>query len=192
MSDSEYTPEFQRLIDTLELIAPEVAREVLAGLEGQRNGGVMFALPAHILQYPMEDENHRPTTFIEWVTANFDMVDEAAAREIGHPIYSGGHPDDQFAADGSINWRPVVWGIPEDHEAPGPICEHCLGLLPRQPADAAIIAENPTCPICTDDLELEAPILTLPCGHLFHEQCIQIWLCRSSSCPLCRRMIKNL
>ncbi|KAJ5719004.1 hypothetical protein N7493_007459 [Penicillium malachiteum] len=192
MSDLEYSPELQRLIDTLELIPPEIAQEVVAGLEGERNGGVMFALPAHILQYPMDDENHRPTTFIEWVSANFDMVDEDVAREIGQPISSGGHPDNKVADDGTINWRPIVWGIPENHEAPEPICEHCLDLLPQQPADATIIAENPSCPICTEAYEVEVPILTLPCGHLFHEQCVQIWLRRSSSCPLCRRVIKNL
>ncbi|KAJ5718897.1 ubiquitin-protein ligase E3 [Penicillium malachiteum] len=187
MADSAYSPELQRLIDTLNVIAPEIATEVVAALD-QQFGGIMFELPAHVLQYPMDDENHQPTTFIEWVTNNFDMVDQQVAAEIGHPIHTRSGPNDP------IEWRPVVWGLPtgNGHDAPDPICEHCLDLLPRQPADADIIAEHPTCSICTENVELNSSTLTLPCEHIYHENCITIWLRLSSTCPLCRRVIRNL
>ncbi|KAJ6037378.1 hypothetical protein N7540_001657 [Penicillium herquei] len=193
MADS-FSPELQRLIDTLTVIAPELAIEVSTAFEAQRFGGIMFELPAHILQYPMDDENHNPTTFIEWVTNNFEMVDERVAEELGYPTFIGSDPNAPNDDNGPINWRPVIWGLPADNSqgSAGPICEHCLDLLDRQPADADLIAEHPTCPICAEDIEQNAIMINLPCRHLFHEQCITLWLHRSSTCPLCRRVIKNL
>lgn len=30
---------------------------------------------------------------------------------------------------------------------------------------------------------------TLPCGHVLHKRCALRWLCRSRSCPMCRRPV---
>jgi hypothetical protein len=52
------------------------------------------------------------------------------------------------------------------------------------------------CSICTDVLQTgtEAIIVTLPCMHIFHEQCIVQWLesdlgARNWKCPLCRQQV---
>lgn len=29
------------------------------------------------------------------------------------------------------------------------------------------------------------------CGHCFHQQCIDKWICRNSTCPVCRSSIRN-
>lgn len=44
------------------------------------------------------------------------------------------------------------------------------------------------CPIC---LEEYAPLdlLLLPCSHLFHEACLEIWLRNHQTCPICRRTV---
>ena len=41
-----------------------------------------------------------------------------------------------------------------------------------------------TCCICLDD-DLENT-KTLLCGHMFHQKCIEEWLQKEESCPLCR------
>jgi len=43
------------------------------------------------------------------------------------------------------------------------------------------------CPICKDDKEL----IILNCGHKFCNECITTWLKKSSTCPMCRRVIDN-
>lgn len=43
------------------------------------------------------------------------------------------------------------------------------------------------CSICHDPLEQGRAILMLECGHDFHLNCIQKWLCVKSSCPNCRQ-----
>ncbi|KAF0900870.1 hypothetical protein E2562_035791 [Oryza meyeriana var. granulata] len=63
------------------------------------------------------------------------------------------------------------------------------------PAPAASIAALPTvevsepaaaCAICKDDLPLAAAARRLPCGHLYHSDCIVQWLEMRNSCPVCR------
>ena len=48
---------------------------------------------------------------------------------------------------------------------------------------------QPTCPICLDDfVSGETTIRELPCGHIFHPECIDPFLKSSSSlCPVCKR-----
>jgi hypothetical protein len=48
---------------------------------------------------------------------------------------------------------------------------------------------QPTCAICLDDFESSiTEIRELPCGHIFHPECIDVFLGNNSSlCPLCKK-----
>jgi len=54
---------------------------------------------------------------------------------------------------------------------------------------------NPPCAICLEPMpdatfetsEVENGLEILSCGHCFHADCIQEWLSRNQSCPVCRR-----
>ncbi len=42
------------------------------------------------------------------------------------------------------------------------------------------------CVICQDDLKLNDLVKRLPCNHCcYHATCIEAWLARSSTCPVC-------
>lgn len=45
------------------------------------------------------------------------------------------------------------------------------------------ILDEPTCVICQSD---GLVFKTLPCGHHFHRGCVQQWLRKNPTCPLCR------
>lgn len=45
--------------------------------------------------------------------------------------------------------------------------------------------KNSTCVICLDDFQAGARVKTLPCGHLFHDACIDQWLHSNTRCPNC-------
>ena len=51
--------------------------------------------------------------------------------------------------------------------------------------DLDIGGKNSTCVICLDDFEAGARVKTLPCGHLFHDTCIDQWLQSNTRCPHC-------
>ncbi|KAJ1071040.1 hypothetical protein K5549_015313 [Capra hircus] len=42
------------------------------------------------------------------------------------------------------------------------------------------------CAVCLTDLVPGDPIRPLPCKHVYHLDCINEWLGRSLTCPLCR------
>ena len=42
------------------------------------------------------------------------------------------------------------------------------------------------CSICLEDFTENTPLIQLNCNHMYHPDCINSWLQRQSSCPLCR------
>lgn len=40
------------------------------------------------------------------------------------------------------------------------------------------------------DLEVGDRVLTLPCFHMFHKNCIDDWFKKDKTCPLCKLEIK--
>jgi hypothetical protein len=43
-----------------------------------------------------------------------------------------------------------------------------------------------SCAICLDEIHPCDKIRKTPCGHLYHESCLQGWFTQGSRCPLCR------
>ncbi|KAJ5568690.1 DNA damage-inducible protein 1 [Penicillium hetheringtonii] len=50
---------------------------------------------------------------------------------------------------------------------------------------------NTTCPICTEDFIGNQMLRRLRCNHQYHMACIEDWLFRSSSCPVCRIVLES-
>lgn len=46
-----------------------------------------------------------------------------------------------------------------------------------------------TCPICIEDITRKDKSILLKCGHIHHEQCLNIWKTYSRTCPMCRAPI---
>lgn len=51
--------------------------------------------------------------------------------------------------------------------------------------------EREDCTICLESMAAAAEGCHLPCGHIFHADCIRRWSSISCQCPLCRRCIHS-
>lgn len=43
-----------------------------------------------------------------------------------------------------------------------------------------------TCSVCNLNFTVNDQIYSLPCGHFFHEGCLQLHLAKKTFCPLCK------
>lgn len=71
----------------------------------------------------------------------------------------------------------------------------------ENPTDTAIVSELPetkiddikkldndkkNCVICMEDFKNGDKTTNLPCLHMFHTNCIQSWLKKQNTCPICK------
>lgn len=57
--------------------------------------------------------------------------------------------------------------------------------------EAGTEVSTSSCPVCTDDFDLQERVVRLPCGHEFHRDCVVAWLKRHCTCPVCRRELRT-
>ncbi|KAK9947833.1 hypothetical protein M0R45_003434 [Rubus argutus] len=63
-------------------------------------------------------------------------------------------------------------------------------VVEKMPTAMATTDDDDVCSICLVGFHSGAGTPKQPpCGHVHHQICLVTWLCRSKSCPLCRRTI---
>lgn len=81
-----------------------------------------------------------------------------------------------------------LWeATPQSNGAP-PATEEGLANLQRKVIDEDLRSEdgNTDCSICIDVMRVGEIQLSLPCKHMFHEECALTWLKEHNTCPVCR------
>lgn len=46
------------------------------------------------------------------------------------------------------------------------------------------------CVICLENMNNNTTLLTLECSHIYHKECIDDWLNKSQTCPMCREKVE--
>ena len=46
--------------------------------------------------------------------------------------------------------------------------------------------EPPCCTVCCENIELATKGMFMPCGHVYHPDCLKPWLEQNNTCPICR------
>lgn len=71
-----------------------------------------------------------------------------------------------------------------------PASREAIARLPRSrilPSDKAAFKHDGTaCGVCCEPLVEGVILMRMPCGHIYHCQCLVSWLSRSCTCPECR------
>tara|TARA_B110000902_G_scaffold261494_2_gene336379 strand:+ start:49 stop:405 length:357 start_codon:yes stop_codon:yes gene_type:complete len=45
------------------------------------------------------------------------------------------------------------------------------------------------CSICLEEYKINEKIMILDCDHIYHKECINLWLNENHNCPICRENI---
>jgi hypothetical protein len=59
-------------------------------------------------------------------------------------------------------------------------------LCPKQRFSSLLAPTQHPCPICLDEFTPRSDVRVLPCGHIYHELCIDQWFLRNQNCCLCK------
>lgn len=57
--------------------------------------------------------------------------------------------------------------------------------------DLDVETSNAECAICLNDQKIGQMATRMPCGHLFCNECLRIWLVKSNTCPVCRYEVET-
>lgn len=69
--------------------------------------------------------------------------------------------------------------------------KHVYSDSALQPDTSGDTSEN--CPICLDPLSSTDNVRTLPCNHVYHDDCVKVWLVSCNPyCPTCRHDLKTM
>jgi hypothetical protein len=53
------------------------------------------------------------------------------------------------------------------------------------------LTQDECCSICLVEFVADESLRQLPCGHLYHPECVDVWLLGNASCPLCKASIRS-
>lgn len=102
----------------------------------------------------------------------------------------GGAPQGDFATTQEA-FDQILSQLMNDHQsgnAPGPASEEAIDGLPKRKVSAKDKFDG-DCSICMQRPDQGEEIVTLPCNHWFHFECVQSWLKEHDTCPICREGI---
>jgi hypothetical protein len=69
------------------------------------------------------------------------------------------------------------------------ICEDLLNTQKYESLTDQEINDNKSCVICFEEYKGDNIISKIICKHIFHTKCLNMWIEKNQSCPLCRQEI---
>ncbi|CAA7048756.1 unnamed protein product [Microthlaspi erraticum] len=73
------------------------------------------------------------------------------------------------------------------HESSDGLSFRCVKRLPQFKFSESITEHGSDCVVCIDGFRQGQWCRRLPgCGHLFHRKCVDVWLMKVATCPICR------
>jgi len=111
-------------------------------------------------------------------------MEEGFAGRFFDEGFGGSHSDSEHdGSDGSDNEDELR----EAQYAINDLPTRLFKLKSKQgSADSQEDINQRSCCICFDDYKDKETVRTLPCLHFFHKECIDRWLFKSQTCPICK------
>lgn len=100
----------------------------------------------------------------------------------GHPD-GDGHQNPGVSDEARAKWKKFEYkALSHDQKGRGSYGSVAQGEAVAKPNNGD---EEPHCSICLGEYEECEELCTLPCGHVYHNDCIGSWCSNHTRCPLC-------
>jgi len=99
---------------------------------------------------------------------------------------------DAVARWGEVGGASGAFSLEEEAARPRGLCPEAITRLPCEvvPTSGFLHPCRRECAICLNDMCCGESVRHLPrCGHTFHRACIDLWMVRSTECPLCKQEV---
>jgi len=83
----------------------------------------------------------------------------------------------------------------EEADKSNPAQQTDIAALPTRKLEAngnLNLGEQTKCSVCLEEFGDGDDLKTLPCLHIYHQKCIEQWLCTDNSCPICKTPIGHM
>lgn len=129
----------------------------------------------------------------QWTCSECDNINEIGMNclRCGLPQHSNGINQMQFMLFHQNNWGMFDFiGSDDDmieFESNSATSQEKLEALPL----GVFKGPETLCVICQDYLHDGITFKLLPCGHIYHPNCIDQWLVSKDKCPICQKSINE-
>ncbi|KAL4612616.1 hypothetical protein ACB092_08G213200 [Castanea dentata] len=141
-----------------------------------------------------ETETETTITLIETMSdsAYGEEQDQKQEQEYGDVDWLD-YMDDEDYDDGDYNMEEEEYDDDEkeeeegDEEAVRPASEESImGLEVVRIEQGSVGLAGEECAVCLDEFSIGSEARRMPCSHIYHQDCIVLWLGTSNLCPMCR------
>ncbi|KAG2388785.1 hypothetical protein C9374_000224 [Naegleria lovaniensis] len=130
--------------------------------------------------------NNVPNNFFRIGLGNPAMFDFSSfMQHIGQP-FNGMTWGDYVFSDNLDDIITRMMNAMQGQGGTPPATETTISSLKTRKATAADCKD---CAVCQDQIKEEEDVTELPCGHIYHKDCVVPWLQRHANCPICRSEI---
>jgi hypothetical protein len=111
----------------------------------------------------------------------FANLMNSMANNTMHAANAAMHGAQAFQQQHQQHQQPTQQGAP-------PASTRTIESLPKVKvtADDLMEAANRECVVCLEPQQIGNIACKLPCGHLYHTDCLREWLVKHCTCPVCR------
>eukprot|EP00877_Chromochloris_zofingiensis_P005812 jgi/Chrzof1/15231/Cz09g32100.t1 len=158
-------------------------------------------------EHSQASKHCNPSAEIIVINSNQLMAPGLAAQSSDHKCMSTGGTDMSTTRTGNgsnsdkIVVSPASGGHDHHHDV-SPVTNHDAdddggsGMSGswRSAVSGGAAGASPTpesCAICFDEFQAEDDVKELPCHHFYHVNCIDSWLIRDVTCPLCKQSVAD-